>query len=161
MYDTSNYVWNLDGSTVKLYGNKNKRELYVVFAFENFHSYHEGTKVTIYIDHTTIKYLLSKRDAKPRLIRWVLLLQEFNLVIQDRKGVKNQQEDPHSSVLINEHFLDKHIFEVSHAHDTPWFVDYANFLASGLMSPKMTYQQRRKFLHDVRYYFWEEPYLCK
>ncbi|KAA3480243.1 Retrovirus-related Pol polyprotein from transposon 17.6 [Gossypium australe] len=46
-------------------------------------------KVTVYTDHSTIKYLLTKKDAKPKLIRWILLLQEFNLEIQDRKRVEN------------------------------------------------------------------------
>ena len=58
-----------------------KELLAIVFSFDKFRSYLVGTKVTIYTDHSTIKYLLAKKDAKPRLIRWVLLLQELDLEI--------------------------------------------------------------------------------
>ena len=56
--------------------------LVVVYALEKFRSYILGSKIVIYTDHATLKYLLSKKEAKPRLIRWVLLLQEF--VMQDQ-----------------------------------------------------------------------------
>ncbi|KAJ9567185.1 hypothetical protein OSB04_003151 [Centaurea solstitialis] len=52
-----------------------------------------GTKVIIHTDHGAIKYLISKKDAKPRLIRWILFLQEFDLEIVDRKGINNQVAD--------------------------------------------------------------------
>jgi len=61
----------------------------VVFALEKFHPYLLGVKVIVYTDHSAIKYLLSKNDSKPRLIRWVLLLQEFQLEIKDKSRVKN------------------------------------------------------------------------
>jgi hypothetical protein len=59
------------------YATTQKELLTVVFAFEKFRSY---------TDHVAIKYLLAKRDAKPRLIRWILLLQEFDVEIRDKKG---------------------------------------------------------------------------
>ena len=55
----------------------------------------------MYTDHVAIKYLLTKADSKPKLIKWILLLQEFDLVIQDKKGSKNMVAD-HLSRLVNE-----------------------------------------------------------
>ena len=55
--------------------------LAVVFAYDKFRSYIIGSKVTIYTDHVAIHYLFTKKDTKPRLIQWILLLQEFDLEI--------------------------------------------------------------------------------
>ena len=65
----------------------------MVFAFEKFRSYIVNSKVIVYTDHAALKYLLSKKDAKPRLIRWILLLQEFDVEIQDKKGSENVVAD--------------------------------------------------------------------
>jgi hypothetical protein len=71
------------------YGTTEKELLVVVFAFEKFRSYIVNSKVIVYTDHVAIKYLLAKKDAKPRLIRWILLLQKFDVEIHDKKGVEN------------------------------------------------------------------------
>ena len=58
----------------------------VIFAIDKFRSYLVGAKVIIYTDYAALEYLLTKKDAKPRLIRWILLLQEFDLEIKDKKS---------------------------------------------------------------------------
>ncbi|KAH9697932.1 hypothetical protein KPL71_023814 [Citrus sinensis] len=75
------------------YTTTEKELLAVVFAFDKFRAYLVGTKVTVYTDHAAIKYLISNKDAKPKLIRWILLLQEFDLEIKNRKGIENEVAD--------------------------------------------------------------------
>ncbi|XP_071900894.1 uncharacterized protein [Coffea arabica] len=71
------------------YSTTENELLAVVFALEKFRSYLLGAKVIIFSDHAALRYLLTKKEAKPRLIRWILLLQEFNLEIRDKKGAEN------------------------------------------------------------------------
>ena len=75
------------------YTTTEKEFLAVVFALEKFRSYIVDSPVTIFTDHAALKYLLSKQDTKPRLTRWILLCQEFNLTIKDKKGVENVVAD--------------------------------------------------------------------
>ena len=73
----------------------------VVFAFEKFCSYFLSTRVIVHIDHSALRYLMEKKDLKPRLIHWVLLLQEFDFEVIDVKGTKNKVVD-HLSYLEDE-----------------------------------------------------------
>src|SRR3954454_19995659 len=75
------------------YATTEKEFLAVVFACDKFRSYIVDSKVIIHTNHAAIKYLMNKKDAKPSLIRWVLLLQEFDLHIVDRKGTGNPVAD--------------------------------------------------------------------
>ncbi|KAH9762999.1 hypothetical protein KPL70_001024 [Citrus sinensis] len=125
------------------YTTTEKELLAVVFAFVKFRAYLVGTKVTLYTDHAAIKHLISKKDAKSRLMRWILLLREFDLEIKDRKGTENQVAD-HLSKLeadastltkedITETFLDEQLLIIQQAQmlqqsGFPWHVDFANYL---------------------------------
>ena len=58
----------------------------VVFALEKFRSYLLGSPIIVFTNHAALKYLLKKAESKPRIIRWMLWLQEFDLEIRDRSG---------------------------------------------------------------------------
>ena len=142
----------------------------MVFAFDKFRSYLVGSKVIVYTDHAAIRYLMSKKDAKPRLIRWILLLQEFDLEIRDKKGSENLVADHLSrldqgngvvgdNVPINELFPEEALLAVSMS--TPWYADFVNYIVGGVLPDDLSYQQKKKFLFDVKHYFWEEPLLYK
>ena len=73
----------------KNYTTTEKELLAVVYALDKFCAYMVGSNIIIFIDHSSLKYLFTKKDAKARLIRWVLLLHELNLQIKYKKGVEN------------------------------------------------------------------------
>ena len=70
----------------RIYSTTEKEFLAIVFALEKFRSYLLGTKIIVYYDHVAIRYLMTKKEAKPRLIRWILLLSEFDLEVKDKRG---------------------------------------------------------------------------
>ena len=95
--------------------------LVVIFALEKFRSHLIDSKVIIFSDHVALRYLFTKKDDKLRLIRWVLLLQEFDLEIRDKKGSENVVADHLSRLLheeegddlpLNENFPDEQLFTV-------------------------------------------------
>ncbi|GJW19373.1 DNA-directed DNA polymerase [Tanacetum coccineum] len=82
-----------------------KELMAVVFAFDKFRHYMVLSKTIVYTDHSALKHLFKKQDVKPRLIRWILLLQEFNIEIKDKKGTKNVAAD-HLSWIENDETSD-------------------------------------------------------
>lgn len=104
------------------------------------------------------------------MLRWILLLQEFDLEIKDKKGTENQvadhlsrlQNPPLESHDIKEEFPDEHIFSVSSVvAQPPWFVDIANYLVGKWTPRDLSYQQRKKLISDSKYYLWDDPYLFR
>ena len=75
------------------YTTTEKEFLTVVFALEKFRPYLLGSKTTIFTDHSALRYIMTKKDAKVQLIRWILLLQEFDLEIRYKKDVENVVAD--------------------------------------------------------------------
>ncbi|CAM8959686.1 unnamed protein product [Rhodiola kirilowii] len=142
------------------YTTTEKEMLAIVYAFEKFGQYLIGLKTIVYTDHAAIKYLLSKKDSKPRLIRWVLLLQEFDIEIRDKKGAKN---------LIADHLSRLELGELNREEDqlpmtdspageqlmsvnvdvVPWYADFVTYLACGIIPHDLSHNQKRKFLSDA------------
>jgi hypothetical protein len=116
----------------------------MVFAIKKFRSYLVGAKVIVYTDHVTLKYLLTKKDAKPCLIRWILLLQEFDLEIRDRKGVENSVADHLSHIQfeestelpINDYMRDDTLLKVSTID--PWYLNIVNYIVATYIPPGKT-----------------------
>ena len=122
----------------------------------------------MHTDHSAIKYLMTKKDAKPRLIWWVLLLQEFDLEIKDKKGIENlvadhlsRLEGPRDKVQVNDDFPDEQLLAIEDTKPTPWFVFYVNYLVAKVIPPEFFYQQTKRFFAQLKHYYWEEPILYK
>ena len=135
------------------YTTTEKELLAVVYALDKFRAY--------------LKYLLTKQNAKARLIRWVLLQQEFNLQIRDKKGVENVVTDHLSKLTIahNTHnppifdeFLEESLLAVDNA---PSFAHIANFFVTGELLTEWKAHDKKFFHAKIHSYYWEEPYLFK
>ncbi|KAD7116858.1 hypothetical protein E3N88_04126 [Mikania micrantha] len=139
------------------YTTTEKELLAVVFAFYKFRSYLVLSKTTVFTDHSALRFLFAKKDAKPRLIRWILLLSEFDIEIKDKKGAENvaadhlsRLEDPERSEIREEEIGDRFPYEMidfveAEKQGMPWFTDLANFLAHGVVIEGMTSQQKKFF----------------
>ena len=140
------------------YTTTEKELLAVVYALDKFHAYLVGSDIIIFTDHSALKYLFTKQNAKARLIRWVLLLQEFNLQIRDKKSVENVVAD-HPSILtiahnthnppFNDEFLEESLLLVVNA---PWYAHIANFLATGELPTDWKAQERKFFFAKIHSY---------
>ena len=99
-----------------------------------------------------------------------MLLQEFNPEIRDKKGSENVVADHLSRLItqkkdanlppIEEQFLDEHLFHAQ-TSTSPWYADFVNFLVAQVLPEDLDYHQKKRFLHTIKQYYWEEPYLFK
>nr|GEV91349.1 reverse transcriptase domain-containing protein [Tanacetum cinerariifolium] len=155
------------------YTTTEKELLAEVYAFKKFRSYLVLSKSIVYTDHSAIKYLFAKKDAKEKLMRGILFLQEFYIDVRDKKGAENMAAD-HLSRLENPHqdeFENKEITKTFplealgsialRSDSTPWFADFANNHAGNFIVKGMSTQQKNKFFKDVKHYFWDDPFLFK
>ncbi|KAM5555299.1 hypothetical protein ABKV19_023282, partial [Rosa sericea] len=148
------------------YSTTEKELLAVVFALDKFRSYLLQTKIIVYTDHAALKYLLSKKEAKPRLIRWILLLQEFDIEIKDKKGSENVVAD-HLSRLVHdedvlplaEKFPDEQLFGIEVS--MPWYADIVNYLVTRQIPNTLTRAHQEKLKSTAKQYMWDDPYLWK
>ncbi|CAN6580777.1 unnamed protein product [Malus baccata var. baccata] len=116
-----------------------------------------------------LKYLLTKKDAKPRLIRWILLLQEFDLEIKDKKGSENVVVDHlsrfvHSNteedlIPLRESFPDEQLF--SFKITDPWYADIINYKVIKKIPDDFTRAKKDKLVKTAKYYEWDDPYWWK
>jgi hypothetical protein len=144
------------------YATTEKKLLAVVFAFEKFKSYIVISKVIVYTDHAAIKYLLSKKDAKPRLIRWILLLQEFDVEIRDKKVSENVVADHLSRMNredgrepIEDKMRDDHVYRILDK-DT-WMINIIRAIQKMPLDHLDNNAKRRVVVESQKYY-WYAPY---
>ena len=150
------------------YATTEKELVAIVFAFDKFRPYLIGNKVVVHTDHSAIKYLMTKKDAKPRLIRWVLLLQEFDVEIKDKKGTENlvadhlsRLEGARDDIPVNDEFPDEKLFAIEDKKAVPWFADYVNYLVAKVIPSEFDYQKKKRFFAHLKHYYWEEPILYR
>ena len=119
------------------YTTTEKELLAVVYALDKCRAYLIGSDIIIFTDHSALKYLLTKKNGKARLIRWVLLLHEFNLQIRDKKGLENVVADHLSRLTIAHNTHNPPIYDefpeesLLTMDSAPWFTHIANFLVTG------------------------------
>ncbi|RVW46875.1 Retrovirus-related Pol polyprotein from transposon 17.6 [Vitis vinifera] len=159
--------WKLPFEAQRNYTTTEKELLAIVFALNKFRAYLVGSFIVVFIDHSALKYLLTKQDAKARLIRWILLLQEFNLQIRDKKGVENVVADHLSRLVIahdshglpiNDDFPEESLMSIEVA---PWYSHIANYLVTGEVPSEWSAQDKKHFFAKIHAYYWEEPFLFK
>ncbi|XP_021746437.1 uncharacterized protein LOC110712285 [Chenopodium quinoa] len=152
------------------YTTTEKEFLAVIHSFEKLRTYLIGSRTIVYTDHSALKYLISKKEAKPRLLRWVLVLQDFDYEMRDKKGAENVVAD-HLSRLgaariheddfpIEDALMDDVLYALE-AKSEPWYADIVNYLACSAIPPDFTPQQHRKLKHEAKKYIWDDPMLLK
>ncbi|XP_017614068.1 uncharacterized protein LOC108459230 [Gossypium arboreum] len=114
----------------------------------------------------TLRYLIAKKEEKPRLIKWILLLQEFEIEIRDKKECKNlvanhlsRLKIPFDGVPIKEEFPDESLFSTE-TH-LSWYADLVNLLATGSLPNGLSCSVKDKLRREAGYYIWDDPILWK
>ena len=134
-----------------------KEFLEVVYSINNFHHYITRYEVFVHTDHSTVIYFTNKPITNGRVTRWLLLLQEFNIIVIGRPGRENlvayflsciQHDD--GAKPVDDTFPDEHLFVVS--VQTPWFANIANYLATGKLPNHLSpHENHRIVIHSSSY----------
>ncbi|RDX97500.1 hypothetical protein CR513_19719, partial [Mucuna pruriens] len=124
-----------------------------------FYSYLLASKIIVFFDYATLKFLLKKFNAKPRLIR-------FDIEIKDKSGVENLIVD-HLSIFerridplpIRDDFPNEQLIQLD--DNVLWFNDIVNYIVAYVLPPKVSRSHKDKIKSDAKYYVWDDPYLWK
>ena len=148
------------------YSTTKKELLTVIVALEKFRPHLLGVKVIVFSNHAALRYLIIKKDAKLRIIKWILLLQEFDLEIRDKRYSENLVTDHLSRISVGEEnvplkdtFLDEQLFSLN--SKVPWYVDLVNYLVTINLPVGWPKMKRDKLKSDAKYFIWDDPYLWK
>lgn len=125
------------------YETTKKEILVLVFVFDKFCSYLVGSRTIVYTNHANIRYLISKNNVKPRLIRWILLLQKFSIEIRDKKGAANVVTGRLSRLTdlkgeelpLDDFFPSDKLFMLTRK-EIPWYVNFVKYLSIIVLDPE-------------------------
>ncbi|RDX73542.1 Retrovirus-related Pol polyprotein from transposon 17.6, partial [Mucuna pruriens] len=123
-----------------------KELLAIVFALDKFRAYLLGSRIIVFSDHAALRYLLKKPDAKPRLVWWMFLLQEFNIDIIYKKGAKNSVAD--------------HLSRIERESE-PMPIRMSSCCTSKRPHHEAPRLYKEKLQSDAKYYIWDDPYLWR
>ncbi|GJS64590.1 reverse transcriptase domain-containing protein [Tanacetum coccineum] len=126
------------------YTTTEKELLAVVYAFEKFRSYLVISKTIVYTDHSTLIYLLAKQYAKPRLIMWILLLQEFDVIIHDKKERRISPPTTYQDLKIPTKIC-----------------RHCKLPCGEFYCERDVIPTKEKLFKDVKHYLWDDPYLFR
>nr|GEU29029.1 reverse transcriptase domain-containing protein [Tanacetum cinerariifolium] len=156
-------------ATHQKYTVTEKELMVVVFAFDKFRPCLILSKTIVYTDHSALRHLFKKQDANPLLIHWILLLQEFDIEIKDKKCTENvaadhlsriENDETKDDIDVDDNFPGETLMDIT-TNDTPWFANFTNNMGGDIIPKGMAYQQKNKFFSDLKNYFWEDAYYFK
>ncbi|RDX63881.1 Retrovirus-related Pol polyprotein from transposon 17.6, partial [Mucuna pruriens] len=154
------------GQLVHNYTTIEKELLAIVFALDKFRAYLIDSRIIMFSNNAALRYLLKKPDAKPRQIRWMLLLQEFNIEIRDKKGAENsiayhlsRIERESKPMPIQDEFLDEQLLHIQTS--IPWFANIYNYVETSQFLLETSRLYKEKLQSDTKYYIWDDPYLWR
>eukprot|EP00253_Pinus_taeda_P030041 PITA_30041 len=144
-----------------------KELLAIVHSLNKFRHYITGYRTFVHTDHAAIRYLMNKPNVNACIIRWLLLLRQFDLTIVDKPGKENVVVDFLSRLempadeegMADDQMLDEHLFSISVL--SPWFADIANYLVSAQFPPHLSSKEKRKIVIKNTPFTWIRGNLFK